>query len=212
MERTFYYARVSTKDQNLARQLAKFHEMGADDHDIFMDKASGKDLNREQYQLMQRAIRSGDTLVVASLDRLGRNKTDIQKELRRYQDQRIRVKVLDIPYTMQDAPKGQELYFDMVMNIIIEVVATFAESERQNIRKRQKEGIDAMDRDSNGRHVTKDGRVYGRPEVQAPENWTEVVTEWKTGRITAVQAMEMTGLKKNTFYKLLNKHQIRKEA
>lgn len=212
MEKTFYYARVSSNGQNLARQLASFREMGADERDIFTDKASGKDLNREQYQLMQHAIRPGDTLVIASLDRLGRNKTDILNELRRYQAEHIRVKVLDIPYTLMDAPKGQELFFEMVANIIIEVTATFAQKERQDIRSRQREGIDAMDRDSKGRRVTKDGIVYGRKETPLPENWNEVMTAWKSGTITAVQAMKMTNLQKTTFYKLVKQNQIRKEA
>lgn len=213
MEKTFYYARVSSQDQNLVRQLKTFREMGADmDHDVFADKASGKNLDREQYQLLKKTVRDGDTLVIASLDRLGRKKADILDELRYYKDHHIRVVVLDLPFTKMDAPKENELWSDMLMNIMIEIYATLAEHERTTIRKRQREGIDAMDRDSKGRRITKDGTLYGRPETPLPENWNDVITEWKSGTITAVQAMEKTGLTKGTFYNMVKRYQIRKEA
>ena len=125
--RTFYYARVSTKDQNLDRQIAAFKAMGATDRDIITDKESGKDLDRKGYQALKNVLlRPGDTLVVKSLDRLSRNKYDIHNELRYFKENNIRVKVLDLPTTMMDLPEGQEWVFDMVNNILIEVLSTIA--------------------------------------------------------------------------------------
>lgn len=137
-------------------------------------------------------LRSGDTLVVKSLDRLSRSKSDIKNELQYFKDNNIRLKVIDLPTTMMDLPKGQEWVFDMVNNILIEVLGTIAEQERKTIRKRQREGIDAAK--LKGKHL-------GRPKTQKPENWNEVYTLWKSGEITARQAMQLLGVGKNIFYK-----------
>lgn len=194
--KTFYYARVSSKGQNLDRQIEKFKALGADDRDIITEKESGKDTeNRSAYKaLRDQMLRSGDTLVVVSLDRLGRNKAQIKDELQKYKENNIRVKVLDIPTTLIDFPEGQEWVMDMVNNILIEVLGSIAEQERETIRRRQREGIDA---------AKKKGVVkFGRPQAEKPENWTQVYKSWKKGEITAVKAMELTRLTKTTFYKL----------
>ncbi len=196
-QRTYYYARVSSTGQNLARQLEAFKRLGAQDRQIITDKQSGKDLNRPGYQALKSTLlRKGDTLVVSSLDRLSRNKADIKKEVEYFKEEGIRLKILDIPSTMTEAPKGQEWIVEMISNIIIEVLASFSEQERENIRKRQREGIDAK------RHRP-DWIDYGRPRVGKPDNWTEVISRWQGGEITAARAMQMTGVKRTTFYKLL---------
>ena len=142
--RTFYYARVSSKEQNLDRQLAAFAALGASERDIITDKESGKDLDRRGYNALKSALlRRGDTLVVKSLDRLSRNKADIKNELQYFHDNGIRLKVLDLPTTMMDCPAGQEWVWDMVNNILIEVLGTIAQQERETIRSRQAEGIAA---------------------------------------------------------------------
>ena len=124
--RTYYYARVSSKEQNLDRQLAAFTSLGASERDIITDKQSGKDTNRPGYQALKTTmLRSGDTLVIKSLDRLSRSKADIKAELQYFKDNNIRVKVLDLPTTLTDYPKGQEWVFDMVNNILIEVLSIF---------------------------------------------------------------------------------------
>ena len=124
--RTYYYARVSSKEQNLDRQLAAFASLGATERDIITDKQSGKDTNRPGYQALKTTmLRSGDTLVIKSLDRLSRSKADIKAELQYFKDNNIRVKVLDLPTTLTDYPKGQEWVFDMVNNILIEVLSIF---------------------------------------------------------------------------------------
>ena len=142
--RTYYYARVSSTEQNLDRQLEAFKNMGADNRDIITDKASGKNLERAGYQALKSTIlRKGDTLVVKSLDRLSRNKADIKNELEYFNSAGIRLKVLDLPTTLIELPKEQSWIFDMINNILIEVLSSIAEQERLTIRQRQREGIDA---------------------------------------------------------------------
>jgi DNA invertase Pin-like site-specific DNA recombinase len=140
--KTYYYARVSSTSQNLSRQVEAFIADGADEHDIITEKKSGKDLDRPEYQAMKNhMLRDGDTLVVMSLDRLGRNKKDIKDELEYYKSHNIRVRVLDIPTTNFKPQEGQEWILDMVNNILVEVLSSQAEQERLTIRKRQAEGI-----------------------------------------------------------------------
>ena len=143
--RTYGYARVSTKEQNLDRQLLALAEHGIQERDIIADKESGKDLDRKGYQLLKDGLlRRGDTLVVTSLDRLSRSKGDIKRELEYFRANGIRLKVLDLPTTMLDFPDGQEWIQEMVNNILIEVLSTIAEQERVTIRRRQAEGIAAV--------------------------------------------------------------------
>ena len=193
--RTYYYARVSSKEQNLDRQIAAFKALGAQEREIITDKESGKDLDRTGYQALKNAIlRHGDTLVIKSLDRLSRNKADIKNELQFFKDNGIRLKVIDLPTTMMELPEGQDWVFEMVNNILIEVLGTIAEQERANIRQRQAEGIEA---------AKANGKKLGRPALTFPTNWNEAYTSWKAGEITAKTAMEQTGTKRTSFYKLV---------
>lgn len=193
--RTYYYARVSSKEQNLDRQIAAFVGMGAAERDIITDKESGKDLDRKGYQALKNAmLRRGDTLVIKSLDRLSRSKADIKNELQYFKDNGIRLKVLDLPTTLMEYPDGQEWVFDMVNNILIEVLGAIAEQERVTIHQRQAEGIAAAK--AKGKHL-------GRPKAVKPDNWDAVMLQWKSGAITAKKAMELTGVKRSTFYHLV---------
>ena len=159
--RTYYYARVSSKEQNLDRQIAAFKALGSQDREIITDKESGKDLERAGYQALKNAmLRRGDTLVVKSLDRLSRNKCDIKNELQYFKDNGIRLKVIDLPTTMMELPAGQEWVFEMVNNILIEVLGTIAEQERETIRKRQAEGIES---------AKAKGKKLGRPDLLFPQ-------------------------------------------
>lgn len=195
MNKTWYYCRVSSKAQNLDRQLAKFKEIGAEERDIITDKASGKNFDRPGYQtLKNQLLRPGDTLVICSLDRLGRNKALIKEELEYFRTNKIRVKILDIPTTMIDFPEGQEWVFDMVNNILIEVLGAISQVEREHIKARQADGI---------KIALEKNVKFGRPQIEKPENWDEVIEQWKNKEITAVKAMELTGLTKSTFYKLV---------
>ena len=169
--------------------------MGADERDIITDKESGKDTERVGYQALKNTIlREGDTLVVKSLDRLSRKKADIYNELQFLKDKGIRVKVIDLPTTMIDFPAGQEWVLEMVNNILIEVLGTIAEQERITTLQRQKEGIEA---------AKKRGKHLGRPRLPVPENWNETISLWKSGKITAKEAMKRTGVKRTSFYKLV---------
>ena len=194
--RTYYYARVSSREQNLDRQILAFQSLGADERSIFTDHESGKNLERPQYQALKNAVlRKGDTLVVKSLDRLSRNKNDIYKELQYFKENNIRLKVIDLPTTMLELPTEQNWVFDMVNNILIEVLGTIAEQERETIRRRQAEGIEA---------AKKKGKRLGRPALKVPSNWDDVYADLKAGKITAKRAMELTGTKRTSFYKLVN--------
>ncbi|EPY2274528.1 recombinase family protein [Clostridium sporogenes] len=195
--RIYGYMRVSTKEQNLDRQLIELKKY-VDERYIFQDKQSGKNFERKEYQLMRKVAQNGDVIYVKSLDRLGRNKKQIKEELEYYKNEGVRVKVLDVPTTMMDIPAGQEWLIDMINNLLIEVLATMAEQERNNIRERQAEGISA---------AKVKGVKLGRPEITYPTNWNEVYKEWKAEKITAVKAMELTQLKKNSFYNLVKKYE-----
>ena len=193
MKKVFGYCRVSTREQNLSRQIDALIKAGVNERDILMDKMSGKDLDRTSYQTLKQMLRPGDELVIKSLDRLSRSKADIKNELEYFKQQKIRVKILDLPTSMIEVPDGQEWIIEMVNNILIEVMASLAEQERLTIRKRQQEGIEAAKR--RGKHL-------GRPKMKVPENWPDVYQEWKVGNITAKEAMRQTGLKKDSFYRL----------
>ena len=191
--KVFYYARVSSREQNLDRQLEAFKALGADEREIITDKESGKNLERPGYQALKTTmLRSGDTLVVKSLDRLSRNKSDIKNELQYSKDNGIRLKVINLPTTMMELPPGQEWVFEMVNNILIEVLGTIAEQERATIRQRQAEGIAAAK--AKGKHL-------GRPAAQRPDNWNEVYDRWRRGQITAHKAMTELGVGKSVFYR-----------
>ena len=193
--RVYYYARVSTKEQNLDRQIAAFVAMGAEEREIITDKESGKSLDRPGYQALKNVIlRKGDTLVVKSLDRLSRSKTDIRNELQFFKEKGIRLKVIDLPTTMMDLPEGQSWVFEMVNNILIEVMGTIAEQERLTIKQRQAEGIAT---------AKAKGKKFGRPAMKIPGNFDAVYGSWRNGDITAKKAIEMLNMKTTSFYKLV---------
>lgn len=192
--RKYGYARVSTSEQNLDRQLIALTDAGIAARDIFTDKLSGKNFDRPQYQLLRdRILREGDELFIKSLDRLGRNKSQTLEELRHFKEVGVVVRILDLPTTLIDL-EGNDWVMDMINNIIIEVYASIAENERMTIRQRQREGIDA---------AKVAGRQLGRNRIEYPENWQQVYGIWSTGKISAVDAMKLLGLKKSTFYKLV---------
>ena len=200
MEKVYGYARVSTREQNLDRQIAALRQYVTDERDIITDKESGKDFDRTGYQyLRERLIRPGDTLIVKSLDRLGRNKEQVMEELRHFRADGVRVKILDLPTTKIDLPDGQDWIVEMVNNILIEVLASIAEQERLTIRQRQAEGI---------AEAKKQGRLLGRKKTELPTEWELVTGLWKSGSITAVQAMDRLGLKKSTFYRMVREQGV----
>ncbi|MBQ3060805.1 MAG: recombinase family protein [Lachnospiraceae bacterium] len=188
------YARVSSQEQNLDRQLEQLKLYVKEEY-ILADKASGKSLERPSYQALKGALglRTGDTLIITSLDRLSRNKEDIKKELQWFKEKNIRLKILDLPTSMIEVPEGQEWIVDMITNILVEVLSSMAEQERLTIRKRQREGIEA---------AKKKGKHLGRPRMQMPDCFPEVYKRWKDDEITAKAAMKELGMASTSFYKM----------
>lgn len=157
MNKTFGYARVSSTEQSLNRQLDALIAFGIPERDIITDKESGKTLERAGYQGLKTMLRSGDTVVITSLDRLSRKKTHILKELNYFKIHNIRLIILDLPTTV-NLPEEQKWILEMVNNIIIEVISSMAEQERENIIKRQEEGIKA---------AKERGINFGRPNLSS---------------------------------------------
>jgi DNA invertase Pin-like site-specific DNA recombinase len=189
------YARVSSKEQNLDRQLLELSKYVPREN-ILTDKASGKDFERESYKALKGALglRKGDVLYVTSLDRLSRNKEGLKKELAWFKDNEITVRILDLPTTLIEVPEGQEWIREMITNILLEVLSSMAEQERLTIRKRQAEGIAAAK--AKGKHL-------GRPKLKMPDAFPVYHSEWKAGRITARQAMRALDMCSSSFYKLV---------
>ena len=197
--RIYGYARVSTREQNEDRQLEALTKFGVPEQNIIIDKASGKDTEREGYQYLKHQIlRKGDTLVIKELDRLSRNKADIKRELEQFKEQGVRVKILDIPTTLTDFPPEQEWVMDMINAILIEVLGAIAENERRKIRARQREGIEAAKRKN---------IKFGRPSNTLPDNWEQVLAEVRNGNKKPVEAMRELGISRSCYYRLFNKNQ-----
>lgn len=191
---TWRYARISSMTQHEDRQIKKLKEFGVEERNIIVDKESGKNLERDGYQLLKtKLLRAGDTLVIKELDRLGRKKSDIKRELEEFKAMNIRVKILDIPTTLVDFKEETQWIQEMITNILIEVLGGFAEEERKKILKRQREGIDV---------ALEKGVKFGRPQVQVPEEWERVIAMVENKEITSVEAMSLLNLKKTTYYKL----------
>lgn len=197
----FGYVRVSSADQNEERQLQDLKNAGVEERNIFIDKASGKTFERENYKAMINRLREGDLVVVASLDRLGRSYTEIQKQWS-YITQTIKadIKILDMPL-LDTSTAAENVDRRFIADLVLQILCYTAEKERENIRKRQRQGIDIMPIVDGQRVSAKTGRPTGRPRAVKPDNWGEIYTSWKNKEITAVKAMEVLNLKPNTFYK-----------
>ncbi|HCB92248.1 MAG TPA: resolvase [Selenomonas sp.] len=197
----FGYARVSTKGQNVDRQTEELRKYVSKAENLYIDKQSGKDFDRVAYQQVKAALRDGDDLYVKSLDRLGRNKQQIKDELQQLRGKGVFVHILDFPQTMiQTKDEQQREILELATNIIIEIIGYMAEQERENIKKRQAEGIAVWRR--TGR--TKTGRPYGRPKKEAPKNWIKVYDLWKRKEIKTKEAISLLGVGKNTFYRFVH--------
>jgi DNA invertase Pin-like site-specific DNA recombinase len=191
--RIYGYARVSSRDQHLDRQLLEL-EKYVDEKYIFMDKQSGKSMDRPQYQLLRKVADSGSTIYIKSLDRLGRNKTQIKQELEYFKAEGVRVKILDIPTTMMQVETGQEWLIDMINNLLLEVLSTMAEQDRIRIKTTQAEGIKAS---------KNKGVKFGRPVAVAPAGFDTEVAKWRNGEQSATDTFKKLGMSKTTFYKLV---------
>src|SRR5699024_3594127 len=154
--RKYGYIRVSSKDQNEHRQVVAMKEKGIHEHDIFMDKGSGKDFQRAQYQLLKRILRPGDVLYIHSLDRFGRNKEKIVEEWNAItKELQADIVVMDMP--LLDTTKYKDSMGTFIADLVLQILSWIAQDERERIRKRQREGIDA---------AKNQGKVFGRPKAQ----------------------------------------------
>lgn len=192
--RTFGYARVSSREQHEDRQIEALTNYGVSRDNIIVDKCSGKDTEREGYQyLKKQMLRSGDTLVIKELDRLSRSKSDIKQELEFFKNHGVHIRILDIPTTLTDFPPEQMWVMDMINAILIEVLGSIAENERLKIRRRQREGIDA---------ALKKNVRFGRPAIAKPENWGTVVKQIDAKEITVSQALQALNISRSSYYRL----------
>lgn len=163
----YWVVRVSTTDQNPARQIEAAEDYGIPKENIFVDKISGRKKDRPEYDRMKSLLKKGDEVYFKELDRIGRDKELIVDELRWFKERGVIVRVLDLPTTLMEFPGGQEWVLEMVNNILIEVLGTIAEQEWKKIKQRREEGIAAMPTDENGRKISsRTGRGFGRPEVE----------------------------------------------
>ena len=197
----FAYARVSTDEQETERQKQAIKEYcpEIEEKDIFIDKATGKNFDRPSYQLMKSIIERVSTeenqveLIIEEFDRLGRNKQQIQEELRWFKEHHTRVRILNLPTTLVDVPGDSSYLLEMVQNILIEVMGTIAEEELRMRKKRQMEGIEI---------ARQQGKYRGRKPVQIEEKaFLDKYARWRKGELTAAEAMRLLGVKANTFYR-----------
>lgn len=195
---TYGYDRVSSTDQNEDRQLIALHQAGVDDKFIFIDKQSGKDFNRPQYQKLLRKLKAGDLLYIKSIDRLGRNYEEIQVQWRILTKEKgVDICVIDMP--LLDTRRGKDLVGTFLSDIVLQVLSFVAENERNNIRQRQAEGIAAAR--ARGVHL-------GRPVKEAPADFDRIVKAWEKKEITMAEAMQMTGMSETTFYRRRREMQL----
>ena len=186
----FGYARVSSKDQNEERQLVAFKKYGIDERDIYIDKQSGKDFNRENYITLKHILRE---MVIKSIDRLGRNYNQIIDEWKDI-TKNIKADIVVIDMPLLDTRKNKDLLGTFISDLVLQILSYVAEQERTFIKQRQKEGIT---------NAKNNGVKFGRPKIEKPQDFDVVVSRWKNKEIKSKEAMELLGLKPNTFYNLL---------
>lgn len=203
------YARVSTKEQNLARQLEQLKEFGIPERNIRCDKISGKTFNRREYNALVGTtetaplLRKGDLLVIVSLDRLGRNYKEI-KEQWNYIINEIGADIVVLDMPLLDTRQSDcNLDKKFISDLVLQILSYVAQKELENIRRRQKQGIEVMPVINGKKTSLKTGRPTGRPNAEFPQDWTSYYEKWRLGKLTATKCMEILNLKRSTFYKLV---------
>lgn len=190
MPKIYGYIRVSSQDQNEDRQRIALSQYNIPRTQIYVDKQSGKDFNRPQYRRMVRRFRPGDLLYILSIDRLGRNYEEIQKEWRILTKEiGIDICVIDMP--LLDTRQGKDLMGTFIADLVLQILSFVAQSERENIRKRQAEGIAA---------AKQRGVKFGRPEIPLPPEFHELHKAWRDKKITLRQAAQSCEMPVSTFY------------
>lgn len=197
MQKEVYgYIRVSSTDQNEDRQMIALKQKKVPETHIFMDKQSGKDFNRPQYKKLTKKLCRGDLIYILSIDRLGRNYEEIQNQWRILtKDIGADICVIDMP--LLDTRNGKDLMGTFIADLVLQILSFVAQNERENIRKRQKEGIEA---------AKARGVVFGRPTIKVPENFIDIVKSWENKQITFKEALNESGLSAATFYRRLKEY------
>lgn len=201
MENIYGYARVSTKQQKEDRQIEALKEFGVLDENIFTDKKSGKDFEREEYQFLKQLMKrtQNNVLVIKSIDRLGRNYKEIQKEWREI-TQELKTDIVVLDMEILDTRKYKDLLGNFVSDLVLQILSFVAEQERNNIKTRQKEGI---------KIALEKGKKFGRPILERPKNFEEEYKIWKEGRQTARKTMTNLNLKQSKFYMFVREYEGR---
>lgn len=184
------YIRVSSCDQNEDRQIVAMQQKGIQDKRIYIDKQSGKNFDRPKYKRMVKRLKAGDVLYIMSIDRLGRNYSEIQEQWRILtKDKGVNICVLDMP--LLDTRKDKDLMETFIADIVLQILSFVAQNERENIKRRQAEGIAA---------AKARGVKFGRPSYPLPDNFYKIYTTWREKKISLQQAAEACGMPKGTFY------------
>lgn len=210
------YARVSTKEQNLSRQLEQLKEFGISERNIRCDKISGKTFNRKEYNALVGTsetaplLRKGDLLVIVSLDRLGRNYMEIKDQWNYIiNDIGADIVVLDMPL-LDTRQADDNLDKKFIADLVLQILSYVAQKELENTRHRQKQGMEVMPIINGKKTSLKTGRPTGRPSAVYPDMWKVYYEKWRLGEITAKSCMETLDLKKSTFYKLVGRYEREK--
>ena len=199
-QQMYGYVRVSTKEQNEDRQLIAMREFGVPEGNILIEKQSGKDFDRPKYQRLLKRLKPGDTLVIKSIDRLGRNYDEILEQWRIITKKKdAAIVVLDMP--LLDTRQGRDLTGTLIADIVLQLLSYVAQTEREFIRRRQAEGIAAAK--ARGVHM-------GRPVKNTPDDFEQLVTLWEKKKISLEQILQECGMSKATFYRRLRENRILK--
>ena len=191
MGNVYGYVRVSSIDQNEDRQLIVMDENNVPSKNVYIDKQSGKDFERPQYKKLVKKLKQGDLLYILSIDRLGRNYEDIQKQWRILtKDIGIDICVIDMP--LLDTRNGKDLMGTFIADLVLQILSFVAQSERESIKKRQAQGIAA---------AKAKGVRFGRPETPLPENFDKIIRDWDKGKISTVEALQLCNMSESTFYR-----------
>ena len=194
MKKMYGYIRVSTKEQNEERQVIAMREFGIEDACMVIDKQSGKDFDRPGYLKLLKKLKPEDTLVIKSIDRLGRNYEEILEQWRNLtKEMGVYIIVLDMP--LLDTQKNKDLTGTLIADIVLQLLSYVAQTEREFIKQRQREGIEA---------ARKKGVKFGRKPISRPSNYTEVKESWKRGEISARQAAKQLGISHTSFVRWVN--------
>ena len=192
------YIRVSSTDQNEDRQLVAMQSLSIEKRNLYIDKQSGKDFQRPAYQRLVRRLKSGDLLYILSIDRLGRNYEEIQNQWRILTKEKgVDIAVIDMP--LLDTRNGKDLMGTFIADLVLQILSFVAQSERENIRKRQTEGIAA---------AKARGVQFGRPSKPIPDNFGELLQKWKKGELSVKEITRLCAISEATFYRRLREYRL----